>query len=261
MNVAPLKDRAAARIDAASAALDGLALAIHGHPELGYEEHFASTSLSDYLVAQGHAVDRAPGGVDTAFVAEARHGNGPTIAICAEYDALAGIGHGCGHNLIARASLGAFLGVSAVAAELKGTVKLIGTPAEEGGAGKVRLHAAGVFDGVDAAMMFHPVAGTAHRVPRQGGPRRGIALCRPERARRAAPRMERDVRVAPARSHRFADPRDHHRRRAGLERHPRARRGEDRGARRRSDVPRRAPPARPRVLRGRRDGDRLRAAV
>ena len=156
MNVAPLKDRAAARIDAASAALDGLALAIHGHPELGYEEHFASTSLSDYLVAQGHAVDRAPGGVDTAFVAEARHGNGPTIAICAEYDALAGIGHGCGHNLIAAAGLGAFLGVSAVAAELKGTVKLIGTPAEEGGAGKVKLQAAGVFDGVDAAMMFHP---------------------------------------------------------------------------------------------------------
>src|SRR5258708_19463451 len=91
MNVAPLKDRAAARIDAASAALDGLALAIHGHPELGYEERFASTSLSDYLVAQGVAVDRAPGGVDTAFVAETRHGNGPIIAICPETDALAGI--------------------------------------------------------------------------------------------------------------------------------------------------------------------------
>jgi amidohydrolase len=156
MDVQPLKQRAAARIDASAAALDGLALAIHDRPELGYEERFASATLADYLSGQGLPVTRAAGGVETAFVSETKTGGGPTIAICAEYDALPGIGHGCGHNLIAASGVGAYLGVAAVAAELKGSVRLIGTPAEEGGAGKVKLRAAGVFDGVDAAMMFHP---------------------------------------------------------------------------------------------------------
>ena len=156
MDVQPLKERAAARIDAASAGLDELALAIHDRPELGYEERFASRALADYLAREGLAVTRGAGGVETAFVAETKAGGGPTVAICAEYDALPGIGHGCGHNLIATGGVGAYLGVAAVAKELKGTVRLIGTPAEEGGAGKVKLHAAGIFDGVDAAMMFHP---------------------------------------------------------------------------------------------------------
>jgi amidohydrolase len=156
MDVQPLKQRAATRIDASAAALDGLALAIHDRPELGYEERFASATLADYLSGQGLPVTRAAGGVETAFVSETKTGGGPTIAICAEYDALPGIGHGCGHNLIAASGVGAYLGVAAVAAELKGSVRLIGTPAEEGGAGKVKLRAAGVFDGVDAAMMFHP---------------------------------------------------------------------------------------------------------
>lgn len=156
IDLRPLKERAAARIDADAAELDRLALAIHDHPELGYAERFASTTLADHLAAHGCAVSRGAGGVETAFVAELRNGNGPTIAILAEYDALAGIGHGCGHNLIAGSAVGAFVGLAAVARELKGTVRLIGTPAEEGGAGKVKLRAAGVFDGVDAAMMFHP---------------------------------------------------------------------------------------------------------
>jgi amidohydrolase len=156
MDVQPLKQRAAARIDECAAALDGLALAIHDRPELGYEERFASAALADYVTGQGLPVTRGAGGVETAFVAETKHGGGPTIAICAEYDALPGIGHGCGHNLIAAGGVGAYLGVAAVAKDLKGAVRLIGTPAEEGGAGKVKLHAAGVFDGVDSAMMFHP---------------------------------------------------------------------------------------------------------
>jgi amidohydrolase len=156
MDLQPLKRRAAARIDALAADLDGLALAIHDHPELGYQERFASAALADYLISQGLPVTRASGGVETAFVSEIKNGGGPTIAICSEYDALPGIGHGCGHNLIAAAGVGAYLGTAAVAAELKGTVRLVGTPAEEGGSGKVKLHAAGVFDGVDAAMMFHP---------------------------------------------------------------------------------------------------------
>jgi amidohydrolase len=156
MELQQLKQRAAARIDEAAAALDRLALAIHDRPELGYQEQFASSALADYVTGQGLAATRGVGGVDTAFVSETKNGSGPTVAICSEYDALPGIGHGCGHNLIATGGVGAYLGVAAVAKELKGTVRLIGTPAEEGGAGKVRLHLAGVFDGVDAAMMFHP---------------------------------------------------------------------------------------------------------
>ena len=156
MELQQLKQRAAARIDEAAAALDGLALAIHDRPELAYQERFASAALADYVAGQGLPVTRGAGGVDTAFVSDTKNGGRPTVAICAEYDALPGIGHGCGHNLIATSGVGAYLGVAAVAKELNGTIRLIGTPAEEGGAGKVRLHAAGVFDGVDAAMMFHP---------------------------------------------------------------------------------------------------------
>jgi len=83
-------------------------------------------------------------------------GDGPTVAILAEYDALPEIGHACGHNLIAGGALGAFLALYAVRGELAGTVELIGTPAEEGGGGKIQLLEAGVFRDVDAAMMFHP---------------------------------------------------------------------------------------------------------
>ena len=156
MDLPALKQRAAARIDAATAALDDLALAIHDHPEVAFEERFAAASLSDYLETQGQTVLRGAGGLETAFVTETKNGSGPTVAICSEYDALPGIGHGCGHNLIATAGVGAYLGVAAVSGELRGAVRLIGTPAEEGGAGKVKLHAAGVFRDVDAAVMFHP---------------------------------------------------------------------------------------------------------
>ena len=156
MDLEQLKRRAAARIDEDARQLDALALAIHDHPELAYAERFAAGACADHVAACGLAVTRGAGGVETAFVAETRSGAGPTVAICAEYDALPGIGHGCGHNLIAAGGIGAYLGAAAVANELKGTPRLIGTPAEEGGAGKVKLQAAGVFDGVDAAMMFHP---------------------------------------------------------------------------------------------------------
>jgi len=129
MDLQQLKQRAAARIDEAAPALDGLALAIHDRPELGYQEQFASAALADYVAGQGLAVTRRAGGVDTAFVSETKNGGGPTVAICSEYDALPGIGHGCGHNLIATGGVGAYLGVAAVAKELKGTIRLIGTPA------------------------------------------------------------------------------------------------------------------------------------
>ena len=151
-----LKDRLAARIDAVSAALDDLALRIHAHPETAYEERFAAAGFAELLGANGCTVVAPIAGVETAFRAEVRNGNGPVVAILAEYDALPGVGHGCGHNLIGTAAAGAFLGLAAVIADLRGTVRLYGTPAEERGAGKVKLIDAGLFRDVDVAMMFHP---------------------------------------------------------------------------------------------------------
>ncbi len=133
-----------------------LATRIHDHPELRYEEHRACAWLGELLEAKAAIkVERQLGGVETAF--RARVGNGgPRIAILAEYDALPAIGHACGHNLIAGGAAGAFLALADHAKELGGTVEIIGTPAEGGGAGKVKLIEAGVFEGVDIAMMYHP---------------------------------------------------------------------------------------------------------
>src|SRR5262249_42007486 len=113
-------------------------------------------------------VERGVGGLPTAFRAEvAGAGDGPTIAVMAEYDALPGIGHACGHNVIATAGAGAGAALALAAATppparppYRGRIVVLGTPAEEGGAGKVRLMEAGAFRGVDAAMMIHPRCGT-----------------------------------------------------------------------------------------------------
>src|SRR2546428_8091518 len=108
MDAAGLKVRVAERVDARAQALDRLALEIHARPELAFEERFASSSLADYLEAEKVSVERGAGGVETAFAAEAGSG-GPLVAILGEYDALPGIGHGCGHNLIGTAAGGAVL--------------------------------------------------------------------------------------------------------------------------------------------------------
>ncbi len=128
---------------------------IHAHPELRFEEHRAAAWLAESIEQAGISVERAVGGLPTAFRARLGAGGGPRVAILAEYDALPEIGHACGHNLIAGGALGAFLAL-AEHGKLPGSVDLIGTPAEEGGGGKIRLLEAGVFEGVDAAMMFHP---------------------------------------------------------------------------------------------------------
>jgi amidohydrolase len=128
---------------------------IHAHPELRFQEHRACGWLSDAIRARGIAVETPLGGLDTAFRARVDRG-GPRIAILAEYDALPEIGHACGHNLIAAGALGAFLALATSKMEFSGSVEIIGTPAEEGGGGKIRLLDAGVFEGVEAAMMFHP---------------------------------------------------------------------------------------------------------
>ncbi|WP_405432458.1 M20 family metallopeptidase [Micromonospora sp. NBC_00617] len=136
-------------------ALIGLSHRIHDHPETAFEEHRASSWLADVLHSSGFTVSGAVAGMDTAFVATA--GDGPLhIALCAEYDALPGIGHACGHNVIAASSVGAALALAAVADTIGATVTVIGCPAEEYGGGKIRLLDAGIFDPIHAALMVHP---------------------------------------------------------------------------------------------------------
>ena len=145
-----------ASVDELGADLSALSRRIHAHPELCFEERQASAWLGDCLERElGTKVERGVGGLETAFRARVGHG-APKIAILAEYDALPEIGHACGHNLIAGSAVGAFLALARQAAHFEGSVEIIGTPAEEGGGGKIKLLEAGVFQGVDAAMMFHP---------------------------------------------------------------------------------------------------------
>lgn len=133
-----------------------VARALHADPELAYEEHRATGLLTSALREAGFEVDRGVAGLDTAFVARSTGGRGRCVALLLEYDALPELGHACGHNLIAAAGLGAALALHSVVDEVGGTVLAVGTPAEERGGGKVALTEAGVFDGVDAALMFHP---------------------------------------------------------------------------------------------------------
>ncbi len=136
-------------------ALIALSHRIHAHPEVGFEEERASGWLCDDLAGAGFAVTRGVGDLPTAFVARA--GSGPLhVAFCAEYDALPGIGHACGHNMIAAMAVGAAAAAARVADDVGLTVSVIGTPAEEGGGGKILLLDRGVFAGVHAAMMVHP---------------------------------------------------------------------------------------------------------
>lgn len=147
--------RAFEAVDRRAAQLVGLSHDIFDHPELCFEEHFAHDLLCDVLDEQGLTVTRHAHGLDTAFVAEAGT-EGPCVGVVCEYDALPGVGHACGHNVIAAAGLGAGLAAAELADEAGGRVRVIGTPAEEGGGGKVFMLRDGAFDGLDAAVMVHP---------------------------------------------------------------------------------------------------------
>jgi len=143
-------------VDRLADALEALSHRIHDHPELGYQEVRAAGWLTEFLAAQGFRVERGVAGVETAFRATLETGAGPTVAILCEYDALPGLGHACGHNVIAAAGVGAGAALAAVRERLpRGRVLVLGTPAEEGGGGKVRLIEGGVFRDVDAALMVH----------------------------------------------------------------------------------------------------------
>lgn len=153
-----LKQRVAERVDAGLGGLLDISHRLHAHPETAWREHASAALLADALETRGFTVQRGAAGLETAFVAEHGTGTGgrPTIGLVAEYDALPGLGHACGHNVIAAAAVGAAEALAGVAAELGVAVRVVGTPAEEGGGGKIPMLDAGCFDDLAFAMMIHP---------------------------------------------------------------------------------------------------------
>ncbi|KIA75540.1 aminoacylase 1-like 2 [Aspergillus ustus] len=165
-----VRQQVIAAIDHETSALRELNRDIHSHPETAYEEVYAHERLSGFLEDRGFSVTRHAYGLDTSFEAEFATGEGgPLVIFCAEYDALPGIGHGCGHNLIATSSMAAFLGLTQTLRQLNLTtpvrVRILGTPAEEGGGGKIKLIEAGAFKDPEivAAIMAHPTS--IHGIP------------------------------------------------------------------------------------------------
>ena len=149
------KERAEQTFTAVESDLIEISRWMYENPELGYKEYESSKRLSDYLGAHGFDVTYPAYGLETAFEATAGT-NGPRVVICCEYDALPVVGHACGHNIIATAALGAGIAVAGLADELGIRVTVLGTPAEEGGGGKVAEIEAGAFEDAAASMMVHP---------------------------------------------------------------------------------------------------------
>lgn len=154
MSLEQLKKDACAAVDAMRCELLDLSHTIHGEPELALEEFKAAAHLSEAVERHGLIVQREAFGLATGYAAEFGREGGPVIAILSEYDALPGIGHACGHNIIATSGLGAALALSKL--KLPGRVRYLGTPAEERIGGKEIMARHGAFDKCDAAMMIHP---------------------------------------------------------------------------------------------------------
>jgi len=186
-----LKQALADHVAQWSCELVALSHAIHAQAETAWEEYNSSALLTEWLAVRGFRVETGAAGLPTAFVA-ARPGTGPGVAFLAEYDALPGLGHACGHNIIAASACGAAAALAAVAPDA--AVSVIGTPAEEGGGGKIKMLDAGVFQGLDFALMAHPGPqdflyarpfAVAHLEVRYGG-RSAHAAAYPELGRNAA---------------------------------------------------------------------------
>ncbi|MFB4160985.1 M20 family metallopeptidase [Geomicrobium sp. JSM 1781026] len=156
-NISVEKDKLLVALNNHDNALRDLALKIHAHPELSFNEQKAVGWLTSYLQKEGFKVNQGVAGLETAFTAEWEGApGGPIIGILAEYDALPTLGHACGHNLIGTAAVGAAVALKEAFPALPGKIRVIGTPAEEGGGGKIYMCDAGVFDDLDVAMMVHP---------------------------------------------------------------------------------------------------------
>lgn len=150
-----LKGRAQAVVDAAGPDLIALSERLHANPETAWQEHNSCRWVAEALERSGFTVEAPYLGLATSFLAT--RGTGAVrIGLCAEYDALPGLGHACGHNLIAAMSVGAALALAEVADEIGVTVEVYGTPAEEGGGGKIEMLERGAFTGLDLALMAHP---------------------------------------------------------------------------------------------------------
>ncbi|MED2973881.1 M20 family metallopeptidase [Fictibacillus sp. B-59209] len=161
-----IQEQIRTNIDVNQAAYIQTSHEIHDNPEIGNEEVFASSLLASLLEKEGFQVERGVAGHETAFVARKRSIlDGPSVAFLAEYDALPGIGHACGHNIIGTSSVAAAIALASVIDEIGGEVAVFGTPAEEGGengSAKGSFVKHGLLDGIDAALMFHP--GNANRI-------------------------------------------------------------------------------------------------
>jgi amidohydrolase len=163
-DLTPIADGVREQVTALARDLLAMSHAIHDKPELRFEEHHASELLQRFLISEGFAMRPGIAGMPTAFRAERTFGtDGPVIAVFCEFDALPGLGHACGHNIIATAGAGAAAGVArwlagpgSAGQHAAGTLVVLGSPGEEGGGGKVRLIEAGELAGIDAAIMVHP---------------------------------------------------------------------------------------------------------
>jgi len=156
---ADVKARAAAAVEAARDELLDLSHRIHANPEPAFEERYASAACAEVVERHGFAVERPVGSLETAVRGRITGGkgpNGPRIAVLSEYDALPGLGHGCGHNTMAASGVGAAVALAAVRDAWAGEVVFLGTPAEERGSGKEVMLRDGLFEGVDAALLYHP---------------------------------------------------------------------------------------------------------
>jgi amidohydrolase len=156
---ADAKARVASAVDGARDEIIDLSHRIHANPEPAFEERQASAWVAEGLRAHGFEVQYPAGSLDTAIRAVrrgGREGDGPRIGILAEYDALPGLGHGCGHNTMAASGFGAAIALAAIAEDLPGEIVFLGTPAEERGSGKQIMIDDGLFAGLDAALLYHP---------------------------------------------------------------------------------------------------------
>jgi amidohydrolase len=153
------KGRLATAVEAARGEILDLSHRIHANPEPAFEEVQAATWIAEILARHGFAVEHPAGSLATAIRAirrGGRPGTGPRIGILAEYDALPGLGHGCGHNTMAASGVGAAIALASVSDELSGEIVFLGTPAEEHGSGKQIMIDDGLFEGIDAALLYHP---------------------------------------------------------------------------------------------------------
>lgn len=157
-NVA-MKSRLAAAVEAARTEILDLSHRIHADPEPAYEEVHAAAWVAEILARHGFDVEVPAGSLSTAVRAVkrgGRGGDGPRIGILAEYDALPGLGHGCGHNTMAASGVGVAIALASIADELPGEIVFLGCPAEERGSGKKQMIEDGLFEGLDAALLYHP---------------------------------------------------------------------------------------------------------